>query len=317
MVSCPERSRQLTQPTCATVLVNRSARRVPDDFDAGRVVRYLGRHGIDAQAVEPGSPDEATRAARASAERGDSLLFVVGGDGSLRDAAQGLAGSQTAMAAIPAGTVNIWAKEAGIPKGLRASIDSHLAGRRERVDLGRANGTCFLLMAGVGWDAAVARDVSHSLKRRVGDVAYMLQAVRMARTFHPRDAAWLVDGERVEAPLAWMILGNTRLYGGRVRITDEALVDDGRLDIVALCPRGLGDGTRLAAKLVAGRLQGDGGALQWRAHEVRIETRGLPLQLDGDFAGETPVTFTVERHALLVSIPAGPLPALFGAAPAL
>src|SRR5690606_3461937 len=124
------------------------------------------------QLVIPESAEDATRHARLAAERGDDVLFVVGGDGSVRDTALGVAGSGTALAAVPSGTVNIWAREAGIPRSLRKSIDAHLEGQSVHMDLGRAGDHCFLLMAGVGWDAKIARQVSSGLKKRVGDIAY-------------------------------------------------------------------------------------------------------------------------------------------------
>ena len=130
-------------------------------------------------------PLEAIREAAQSATRGDDLLFVIGGDGSVRDAALGLAGSNTALAAVPAGTVNIWAKEAGIPNGLRAAVDAHITGQSVHIDLGRAAGQCFLLMAGIGWDAQVARNVAPWLKRHLGDIAYIIQAGWMLPQLRP------------------------------------------------------------------------------------------------------------------------------------
>jgi diacylglycerol kinase (ATP) len=314
MVSCRGRAPQLRSPACATVLVNPAARRVREGSDGGRIVRYLAQRGVEARLVVPGSPGDAARSAEESAARGDDLLFVAGGDGSLRDAALGLAGSATAIAAVPLGTVNILARELGIPRGLEAALDAHLGGQSVHMDLGRADGRCFLLMAGVGWDAEVARRVSYSLKRRVGDLAYVLQAAWMLPRLRPADALWSAGGERFQEPLAWMILGNTRLYGGRIRVTGEAAVDDGELDVIALCPDDIVDGARLALKVATGRVRNDARVLERRTNEIRLETPGIPVQLDGDYVAETPMTFSVDAGALLVSVPAGPLPAIFGRA---
>jgi diacylglycerol kinase family enzyme len=119
-----------------------------------------------------------------------------------------------------------------------------------------------------------------------------------------------MEGEPIEDTLAWMLLGNTRLYGGRVHLTPEAVIDDGQLDVLALCPDGLFEALRLAARLPFGgsRQPGSFGA---RACKVTIETAGLPVQLDGDFTFETPCTFSVDQAALLVSVPPGPLAPIF------
>jgi YegS/Rv2252/BmrU family lipid kinase len=295
------------------VLVNPAARGVSDRFDAARVVRYLARHDIEARLIVPASPLEATREAAESARRADDLVFVVGGDGSVRDAALGLAGSATALAAIPAGTVNIWAMEAGIPAGIKRAFDAHISGRTVHMDLGRADGQCFLLMAGIGWDAEIARRVPAWLKRRFGDYAYLTQAAWMLPHLRPRRARWTADGVAFEEPLAWMVLGNTRLYGGRIRLTPDAAIDDSQLDLIALCPETIVDGARLVAKLSIRRFHDDERVFQARAGEVSITTPGVAVQLDGDFIGETPMTFSIDPAALLVSLPAGRLPEIFAA----
>jgi diacylglycerol kinase (ATP) len=299
----------------ATVLVNPAARGVSRRFDGEAVVRYLGRRGIAAVLVVPESAEAATSAAAAAAARGDDLVFVVGGDGTLRDAALGLAGSQTALAALPGGTVNIWAREAGIPGRFRAALDAHIAGQIVPMDLGRADGLCFLLMAGIGWDAEVAARVSHRLKRWTGDIAYILQAVRMLPGLRTRPARWVADGVATERSLAWMVLGNTRLYGGRVRLTPDATANDGQLDVLAMCPRSLGETLRLAAKVALSSRRDDAQMVLGRASEVLVETPGLAVQIDGDVAGETPMRFWVDSAALRVSLPAGQLPPIFGRPP--
>ena len=295
----------------ATVLVNTAARGVKASFDPSRVVRYLEKRGFNTALVLPTSAEDTTAKARDSADRGDDLLFAIGGDGTVREAAAGLAGSETALAAVPGGTVNIWTKEAGIPGSIRRAIDAHLAGQSIHIDLGRANEQRFLLMAGVGWDAEIANRVSRRLKTATGDLAYIAQAVRMAPGLRPRLARWIAGEQSAEESLAWMVLGNSRLYGGRVQLTGDAAIDDGELDVVAFCPERVTDTVRLAGKVALGRKE-DARLKRFRAPELTIETPGLAVQLDGDYAGETPMTFSVERSALLVSVPAGPLPPLFG-----
>ncbi|MCC7366755.1 MAG: diacylglycerol kinase family lipid kinase [Dehalococcoidia bacterium] len=295
----------------ATLLVNPAARgvarRVPEPE---RIVRYLRHRGLEAQLVTPGSALEATAAAEAAAARGDDLLFVAGGDGSVRDAALGLAGSDTALAALPAGTVNIWARETGVPRGIRAAVDAHLAGQTAHVDLGRADGHCFLLMASAGWDAAVARRVSPRLKRRLGDVAYMLQGAKMAPRLRPIPACWHTDGAAHEGRVGVLVVSNTRVYGGKVQFSPGAFADDGLLDVVAACPGSPWAVARLGARLARGRIAADPAATAEVAHEVTIDTPGIPYQLDGDYAGESPVTFRADPGALRVSLPAGPRPAI-------
>ncbi len=297
----------------ATLMVNPAARGVPANYDWTRPARFLRKRGVETRLVTPGSPEEALREARVTAERGDRWLFVVGGDGSLRVTAPGIAGSETALAALPMGTVNVWARETGIPRTLKAALECHLDGLVTRIDLGRGGNDCFLLMASIGWDAAVARDVPSSLKRRIGDAAYVVQGARMLRSLHSVPVDWRTDGAERHSKLAMLVVSNTRLYGGRVIFTPGALANDGIFDYVGLAPKTPGDTLALAARLVAKRLSGSAHVVDGSAKEVVIETRGLPMQFDGDYIGETPVRLWVERGGLAVSLPGGPLPAFLAA----
>lgn len=295
----------------ATILVNPTARRLRHGFDAPGAKRYLERHGTATRIAVPESAVAFEREARRAAERGDDLLFAVGGDGTLRLAAGAIAGSETALAVIPAGTADVWAKETGIPRRFRAAFEAHVSGQRLRADLGRAGGEPFLLLASLGWDAEIAAHVGGRLKRALGPGAYMLQGVLRAPWMHPRPLRWSDDHGNHEANVALMVLGNSRLYGGMVSFTPRAYVDDGLLDSCVLGPARRGDGVRLAAKLGLGRLEGDSCALCSRSARYVIETAGVPLEVDGDVVGASPVEIRVEPRALLVSVPAGAPPAIF------
>jgi YegS/Rv2252/BmrU family lipid kinase len=294
----------------ATVLVNPAARRVTERFEATAVIRYLAQHGVEADLVIPDSAEGATRAARAAAQLGHDAVFAIGGDGTLRDCAAGLAGTETALAALPAGTANVFCREINIPRGLRAGLDAHLHGQLAWMDLGRAGGQPFLLMASAGWDARVAASVSGRLKRRFGEWAYILQGLWMARGMRNTPMTWRSGIAVNEIPAVLMVMSNTRLYGGRVRFSPNAMANDGLLDVVAISPRGPRDVLRVALKLLARRLADDRAVAASQQSELTIETPGIAVQADGDFLGETPMRFAVEPASLLVSLPAGRLPSL-------
>lgn len=295
-----------------TVIVNRQARGVRPSFDPERLVRYLRRRGLDAALELPGSPLGVTAAAAAAAARGDDAVFVLGGDGTLRDAAEGLAGSNTALAALPGGTVNIWAMEMGIPRKLRAAVDAHLAGQRVRCDVGVANGRRFLLMASAGWDAEAARRVSPGLKRRTGDLAYIASFARLLPRLRLQPVRWRAGIATDDHRIALIVISNTRVYGGRLHFSPRALATDGQLDVTAVCPSGALEVARACFKVAIDRIATDRAVVRLRTQELAIETPGLAVQIDGDYAGETPMRFWVEPRALVASVPPGPLPAVLG-----
>src|SRR3989304_508197 len=204
------------------IVVNPAAHNVPSRTrldEAGRWLRARGWGG-----------GRAAGRAGAAAARGLPLLFVCGGDGTLNEAANGLAGSETALAPIRAGTVNIWAKEMGFPRRPAQAVKAAVEGDRRRVDLGRAGDRYFLLMAGYGLDGAIARRVHLGLKSRLGAAPYPVAAVREALRYRSSPVTLRLDGEDRDADVLMLVVGNTRNYAGLVEITREAQADDGLLD---------------------------------------------------------------------------------------
>lgn len=298
----------------ATIVANPFARGMRR-FDAARALRQLERRGLSARLELPDSPQGTAAAARAAAERGDAFVFALGGDGTARLAAGALAGTETALAVLAGGTANVWAQEAGIPRAFPRAIAAHLDGQRVPMDLGRANGEPFLLMAGIGWDAQIAATVPPPLKRRLGVLAYVLHGAPMLPRLRARPLAWSADGRGDEERIGLIVASNTRLYGGILVFSPEASARDGALDLCVFAPRNLGDALRHAAKALARRHGGDARVRQLRTARFAVETPSLPVQVDGDPVGETPLTLTVERGAVRMSVPRGPLPPVLAATP--
>jgi YegS/Rv2252/BmrU family lipid kinase len=253
----------------------------------------------------------ATELARAAAADGVDVVVVYGGDGTVNEAVNGLAGSRTALAVLRGGTANVWAKEIRQPKDAVAAMRAIVGGERRRIDLGRAGERYFLLMAGIGMDARIVEQASEKWKRRIGALAYIITGVRVALSTKTQPVMVVVDGHSREMPLYWLLAGNTRSYGGVVRITHRALVDDGLLDI-ALMRRGgawrlLVDGVRV----FLGRHERSSNVGYMTVHSLGIETSGLAVQVDGEPFGRTPMTLEAAPGVLDVIVPAGLASPLF------
>src|SRR3972149_11358964 len=169
-----------------------------------------------------GGPGAGGGGGAAAAARGLPLLFVCGGDGPPNEGANGLAGSETALAPIRAGTVNIWAKELSFPRRPAQAVKAAVEGDRRRVDLGRAGDRYFLLMAGYGLDGAIARRGHLGLKSRLGAAPYAIAAVREALRYRSSPVTLRFDGEERDADVLMLVAGNTRNYAGLVEVTREA-----------------------------------------------------------------------------------------------
>ncbi|MGE3961667.1 MAG: diacylglycerol kinase family protein [Dehalococcoidia bacterium] len=275
---------------------------------------------------------------RHEAERGASIVFACGGDGTLNGVINGVRGSgrsDVTVGLIPAGTANVWAREAGIPRDPLGAVLLAQRGRTVDLDLGLA---CigerierrFLLMCSFGFDAAVVRRVEGrpGLKRRLAQGAFVVAgagAVAVERPV-PLEGDW--DAVRSARSLFLGVAGNSRLYGGVSQLTSAARMDDGLLDLALFearqGPVGIFDAT---THLVRGMLRGK---RPWHGHRAaRFEyhrgprfglTPGVPLgvQVDGEYlatveAGER-LSLSAEPRAVRVLVGDAPSPLYGGGA---
>src|SRR5262249_3069462 len=200
----------------------------------------------------------------------------------------GLAGTQTALAALPIGTVNVWIRELGLPLQPRAAAAAQVDAQVRAIDLGKAGDRYFLLMAGIGFDAAVTAAVRAHEKRRLGVFAYILRAFDLARRFRSSRVRIMVDGKVVRTRALMIVLGNSQLYGGVLKITARASLDDGLLDLCIIKGNTLRGVPLRILSILLRRATVDPQIEYHRARVVRIDTRRpLPVQVDGDHIGYT------------------------------
>lgn len=271
-----------------------------------RAFGYLESQGVALDIEQTLAPGQATELSRRAAGLGYDLVIACGGDGTISEVANGLAGSGVPMGVLPSGTVNIWATEAGIPRDPMKAVRVLLQGQTRSVDLGQAGLRYFLLMAGVGLDGAVVRNLSLPMKRSLGWIAYVLTGVWTVAGFRGSQVALLVDGQRLDRHVVWIVIGNTRLYGGVVTATPKAKADDGLLDLCIFSGRGFLSSARYMIALLAGRHLSLKGVEYRHCKKVSVESvRLLPIQADGDHIGYTPQTFRIAAGALRVVVPLG------------
>ena len=273
----------------------------------------LRARGASVEVINTGQRGDGVTISRRVAGEGADVVMVCGGDGTVNEAVNGLAGTDTALAVFPAGTVNVWAREVGVPADPARAAALLWEGEWRRVDLGRAGDTCFLLMAGVGFDADVASQVTRPEKRRWGPLAYLGRGVVTALRW-PRQRMWLqLDGRILRRRLLFVLVGNTRLYGGVVNITDRAVADDGQLDVCLFGGQeGAMDKVWHLVRVATRSHTRHPTVEYYRARRITLVTRPkVSVQVDGDTIGQTPMTFEALPGALRVVVPRGRLDGLF------
>jgi YegS/Rv2252/BmrU family lipid kinase len=290
----------------AVIVCNPRAGRQEASQDIARAAGVLMANGWTVDVEASTGPGDATRIADAAVRAGSEAVLAAGGDGTLNEVVQALAGTETRLGYLPYGTVNIWARETGIPLDPAAAAHAFVDGRTVQVDLGRAGERYFLLMAGLGFDAEVVRReraLDH-YKRRFGVLPYAAAGVATVWRYRGADVELRYDGliRRVESLM--VIVGNTRLYGGFLRFTPNAVANDGWLDLCILKGNGVLALLRQGLPLLATRTVSRSDVEMLRVRELTVRTeRPFPMQLDGELAGSTPVSFGIAPRALHAVVP--------------
>ena len=277
-----------------------------------RVMEAAAELGWRLDVVETLGAGDATRLAADAARAGQPIVLAGGGDGTLNEVIQALAGTATAVGAVPLGTVNVWARELGLSLDPTEATRQLLGGQVRRLDLGRANGRYFLLMAGIGFDAVAVHAVEGSAqKRRFGPLAFLAAgAVEALRTRGER-LRLRADGHVFQTNAALVTIGNTRLWAGAVKITHRATAADGLLDVCIFPGRSLWTKLRHLFLVLIGRHDADPEVTYLQVRELQVVgRRALQLQLDGEPYGTTPARFEVVPGAVLALVGPGTAPTL-------
>lgn len=279
---------------------------------------WLTEQGLPTELRLTRRPGHATDLAREAAAAGYEVVIAAGGDGTVNDVIQALAGYRSALGVLPMGTVNVWAREMGIGLTTEEAREVILHGVRRRVDMGRAGQRYFLMMAGIGFDAEAARRVEHGKLKRFGlkFIEYLATVGIMSVTHQSDTLRFTVGGRKRSEEALMVIVGNTRLYGGAMTFTQRAVADDGVLDIVVIGSGGLFHRLSVIGRALLRQPTAGPHVRYVRAQRVRIESRRpVPVQVDGEVIGSLPMTFSIAPQALSVIVPRETPAGLFTRAP--
>jgi len=278
-----------------------------------RALRFLMANAQDFILYATRSIEDAQDLAAKFAKDEEPVVLAAGGDGTLNGIIKGLIGSNTALGVLPTGTMNVFAREIGIPvpslqrsnlnKALEVIKDGHIT----EVDLFHANGQPFVQMAGVGFDAQVIEDTTVESKKLLGPLAYLKSAVKLLGENPPKMTLVCKDGREIEGVA--ILAGNGELYGGQVRLFPKADNNDGLLDILVFKETGY--------KFVLDSLKGMAGVIDLVKSSVEyvqaaefkvVSDRDIPVEVDGEYMGRhTEVNFSSTGTQLNVLAPKEPI----------
>ncbi len=230
--------------------------------------------------------------ARDAAAGGAELVVVCGGDGTVRTVCAELAGTGIPVGVVPAGTGNLLARNLALPLYLNGAVEVALNGQDRAIDLvrvsgdGIAEGEHFLVMAGMGFDAAIMEGANEQIKARVGWLAYVVSGVRNLMFPAVRVEVRVEDGPWTKHRARTVVVGNVGFLQAGLPLLPDAVIDDGRLDAVLVNPRRFRHWVLVAVRVVrrTRKLDETVNRVTGRVIEVRASV-DTPRQVDGDPIG--------------------------------
>ncbi|MGQ9516920.1 MAG: diacylglycerol/lipid kinase family protein [Anaerolineae bacterium] len=251
--------------------------------------------------------------AREAALQGYDVAIAAGGDGTIGQVVNGIAGTDTALGVLPVGTTNVWAREIGLPlitplhpNAVQEAARMMAEGEWRTVDVGRMNDRYFLMWVGVGMDAEVTARVESwpEQKRRLGMLAFAIAAVAQTLSLTGTKMYIEMDGRKLERRALLLVASNIQLYAGFLRIAPMASLTDGLLDVCIFQGyTGLSAYTHFFSILLGLHTRNPEVTYHQVRHLVVRPAKPLSIQADGDVAGYAPVEITVIPQYVRVIVP--------------
>jgi len=308
--STPSGRLKKTGPVRICVIFNPTAR--------GEKARHFRRHldliGGDCALKQTAAAGGARSLAAEAIGEGFDTIVAAGGDGTLNEVLNGMGDAPDGFArarlgVLPLGTVNVFAKELGMPTGLKSAWRVLVAGKEKRIDLpsvehaapGGRERRYFAQLAGTGLDARAIELADYDLKKKMGPLAYVWAGIQAMRAQPSRVTA--TNGTE-SATGELVLVGNGRFYGGKYRLHPFANLGDGFLHVCVFPKTNFLTLLRCAGMFVAGWKLPVGIAKTFRAETFTLTSEAqTPLEVDGENIGHLPATFAIRRQGLRVVVP--------------
>jgi diacylglycerol kinase (ATP) len=290
-----------TETRRALLLINTHARRGAEA--APQVENALRRAGLAIVPATCGKREDIAAVIRAKAREVDCVV-VGGGDGTLNAAAPALIDTGLPLGIIPLGTANDLARTLGIPLEPLEAAEVIAGGREQRVDIGLANEHPFFNVASIGFGVDLTRALTRDAKSKWGALGYAIAGLKVMSRMRPFHAYIVQGTTRITSKTVHLAVGNGRHYGGGMTVSEDAAIDDGRLNVYSLEVRSV---WKLLFLLPAMRRGTHG---RWKevktlaSQEITVRTRRpRSVNTDGEITTRTPVHFRILPGAIRIYAP--------------
>jgi len=263
-------------------------------------VRAKGHHVDPRVTWEPG---DGVRFASEGARLEMDAVVAIGGDGTVNEVVNGLAGGGTALGIVPLGTANDFARQAGIPDDPDHAMDVILQRDPVLVDLGEMNGRRFLNVSSGGVGAEATADTPTQAKAALGPLAYAITGVRKIGDLAPCRATISAPGFEMAGEFLLFAVGNARATGGGTTVTPRARMTDGLLDVCLVEAMPLASFGKLMLKLRKGQHLGEDGVHYRQLPALRLHSdMDVAVNLDGEPLSAKLLEYQVLPRALMIHV---------------
>lgn len=288
------------------VILNPAAR----SEKAGRISLGSFPKSCRVEVVLSRAAGHATELARRAVEEGIEVVVAAGGDGTVNEVANGIVGTEAALGVLPLGSVNVLARELGIPRRMVGAWKVIAGGRARRIDLGKI--TCqvagrskvhyFTQLAGAGLDAKAVQQVTRAQKRIWGPLSYVFAGLKIAAQRAPPVLVEMDGRSAIEG--ACVIFGNGRFYGGPFAVLKRARIDDGWLDVCVFQQNGYWNLLNYLQGVVRRIHTGFKDVSYAKARRARLTSASeVPVEVDGEMLGFLPAEIEVIPLGLKIMVP--------------
>jgi diacylglycerol kinase (ATP) len=249
-------------------------------------------------------PDDLVRIAADSSRGGYDRVVVMGGDGTLNLALREFDLEKGTLALVPTGSGDDFARVAEIPRNVARACEAIVGGRVREVDVALANGLRYLGVAGLGFDSEVAEYANRNVKFLRGSAVYLYSILRVLPRFTPRPVHIRTENGARNEEIMFAAVGNTRQYGGGIRITPDAVIDDGLLDLCIVHKTTRVQLLKTLPRAYTGAHVKSPFVETGRGREFHFASeQPMAVYADGEPLTRTPVSFGVASQRLKIVVP--------------
>ncbi|MBP2079715.1 diacylglycerol kinase [Oceanobacillus polygoni] len=286
-----KKARIIYNPTSGREAIKRALPTILEKFEVA---------GFETSTHATTGENDAIEAAKSAVERGYDLIVAAGGDGTINEVINGIAGldKRPKLGIIPAGTTNDFARALRIPRDIFKAVDVILSDKSMPLDIGKVNEHYFMNIAGGGKLTELTYDVPSKLKTMLGQMAYYIKGIEMLPSLKPIKVKIEYDDKVLEDDIMLFLVSNTNSVGGFEKLAPSAKMNDGYFDLLILRKTNLAEFIHIASLALRGAHLDSKNIIYAQAKHVKISVdEKMQLNIDGEYGGLLPGEFiNLQEH---------------------